>query len=809
MKYLKYLLFIFLPITIYAEPNYLYDVLKNEAENGGLAKEYIGEHHDSFTREPTDKIYHWYTDNNTDANQVLTRNNVIFGGLCWQMIRTTDTGGVKLLYNGEAVEDKCLNSRPDHVGIFLQSKLSLLRPFYYSTKFVYDKENNKFSLGDDEELIEFNENNKNRIIGKYTCFSDTKYGECQNLRYIASIDENNEALYFDLRPNANYDGFGEASFNLTSSSLADVGYMYNTRYEENSLSASGRVTLASDFTYENGVYKLGSNRKTVNVNYAYNVSSYTNYHYTCLDTSTECENIAFVNYLFNNQIRYILLKDGANISDALTEMLSSRDVNKYDSVIKSAVEAFYQNYLLDYNKYIEETIYCNNRSVYRYSGFAEDGDLNGGSSSSETLLYESGLLEAGEELNLSCENETDRFSISNPIAKSKYSIGLPTLSELYLLNKQNNYSHGYGSYYLMSPRGIWGPSTQAMSVIFNGSFSGYITKSPLSIRPIISLVKGTEYVKGNGSKENPYLVPNYNNIIINNTTHGTIETEKETDVAQNSQVLLRIKPEKGYELHELTIIDINNNSISYQKTNNENEYIFEMPNSNITIDSVFTKVKSSINVEIVNETEDISIELNDITEIEYDEKVKFKITPIKGYKVKSIKILDSNNNEIEYNTTDNTNFVFKMPASDVTIIPSYEKVKNFISVEENIGTKEFVIELNDIEAVIYEEKVKFTISTKEGYELIEINIKDKNNNIVDYTKIKDYEYEFIMPDTSVTITPIYKLVNKIIDTDSTKELNNPDTKDSIIIVITTIILSSIIVLSFLKKKKLSINNKFL
>ena len=39
-----------LPLTVKAESGYLYDVLKNEAENNGLAKEYRGEKHDSFTQ---------------------------------------------------------------------------------------------------------------------------------------------------------------------------------------------------------------------------------------------------------------------------------------------------------------------------------------------------------------------------------------------------------------------------------------------------------------------------------------------------------------------------------------------------------------------------------------------------------------------------------------------------------------------------------------------------------------------------------------------------------------------------------------
>lgn len=30
----------------------------------------------------------------------VDNNNVIFGGYCWQIVRTTDTGGIKMIYNG-------------------------------------------------------------------------------------------------------------------------------------------------------------------------------------------------------------------------------------------------------------------------------------------------------------------------------------------------------------------------------------------------------------------------------------------------------------------------------------------------------------------------------------------------------------------------------------------------------------------------------------------------------------------------------------------------------------------------------------
>ena len=90
--------------------------MKRKAAIGTYAREYTGAHHDSFTREPSKNIYYWYSSNDTDGTAITDKNNVIFAGQCWQMIRTTDTGGVKMIYNGEAVNNQCLSTRGTHVG---------------------------------------------------------------------------------------------------------------------------------------------------------------------------------------------------------------------------------------------------------------------------------------------------------------------------------------------------------------------------------------------------------------------------------------------------------------------------------------------------------------------------------------------------------------------------------------------------------------------------------------------------------------------------------------------------------------------
>jgi hypothetical protein len=40
----------------------------------------------------------------------VTNNNVLFAGFCWKIVRTTETGGIKLIYNGSPSSGKCSNT---------------------------------------------------------------------------------------------------------------------------------------------------------------------------------------------------------------------------------------------------------------------------------------------------------------------------------------------------------------------------------------------------------------------------------------------------------------------------------------------------------------------------------------------------------------------------------------------------------------------------------------------------------------------------------------------------------------------------
>ena len=394
--------------------HYLYDVIKKEVASGsGLAKLYDGQHNDTYNETGTENIYYFYGADDTAATSVLNKNNVVFAGFCWQMIRTTDTGGTKLIYNGvpKEVDGKkvCTNS-----GIYQQI----------------------------EETSEFNEN---------------------------------------------YD------------SLAYVGYMYNAVYslKKKSISSSEVYKYANSFTYSNGTYKLSSDAISIDITNLTEILKLNNAHYTCFNTTGECNTIYYIYYSSSSDAYYIELKDGKSVEDALNEMLSADNVNQTNSTIKDTVDTWYANNMTSYTKYLEDTVFCNDRSILDYGAW----NPNGGDMFSNYLSFKNFNITN----DLYCTNVTDRFSVGNEKARLAYPVGLMSAPEMYLLGNNSIRETGDG-YWLASPYAFrylnifeWGVNSDGYVEI--GAVAG-----SNCVRPAISLAPGTKYVAGTGSATDPYVI---------------------------------------------------------------------------------------------------------------------------------------------------------------------------------------------------------------------------------------------------------------------------------------------------------------
>ena len=327
----------------------LYNVLKEQ--EGTLTLKYTGEHRDSFDREPDHDIYHYYAgaNDNTTASTILDSNNVIFGGYCWQMIRTTDTGGVKMIYNGPAIDNKCLNNRGNtNIGVSASSSSNFSTQYlsstayYYGTGYTYDYSTKKFKLKDERNDINW-ANNKEEILSNYpyTCKKTTANTLCDSIYYIESEDTRsgyqNYANVLTMDSSSHYSQLGNVNFNSTTPlTMAKVGYMYNeepdigtiknidkgfvfapTMSETNSYKYYYSSTIS--YNSSTGLYTLGTRSAIAWATYKGYSSLEGKKRYTCLNTTTTatCKEAYYVldNKAVTNRIVLQTLTDGLTTPD--------------------------------------------------------------------------------------------------------------------------------------------------------------------------------------------------------------------------------------------------------------------------------------------------------------------------------------------------------------------------------------------------------------------------------------------------------------------------------------------------------------
>ena len=642
-------------------PETLYGVMEAYAKEGTYALKYTGAHQDSFTGTGNKEIYHWYATTDAVGTEILDRNNVIFAGQCWQMIRTTDTGGVKLIYNGEVENNQCLNTRGTHIGYGNRTTQTLNSSYYYGTDYTYDSTNNVFALSGTIEESTWNATTGPILIGKYTCKSASSTGTCQTLYLIESYDSATQAYVFPISKNSHYSQFGTLAYNLNGSP-AYVGYMYNDVYpgatKSNSFSISSSswtvntsyyysdtidwntttanhytllnpqqlstlngdyrslvgkyvsnssgtsstqakyiigvsgttlyykslqngdlnisLTIGDSYTEGGGVYTLtgnvtsityidwynniddysvykgkyvcdGNNTSCSSIKHIYsssnpsknsysyfdttttwsfaesvsydgssyvltgdiktfwdfydtaNLSYFPTHHYTCFGNGTSCTTVGYVNNL-NYGIHYVELSNVSDIETAINNMLYASNVNAKNSSIKSAIDAWYAKYLSEYDEYIEDTIFCNDRTIKSLGGWSPDGEVI---TSDDSYLQ---FQEYSISKDLSCDRATDQFSTLNNSAKLTYKVGLMSGPEMNLLNRNIICKTGK-EYWLASPKYFFDNFAFMRSIDISGnvSSSGIPYSSP-GVRPAISLIPRIEYVSGDGSMATPYIV---------------------------------------------------------------------------------------------------------------------------------------------------------------------------------------------------------------------------------------------------------------------------------------------------------------
>ena len=469
---------------------------EDELDTNTLIQQLKTENSSCFTKyegQVTDQVGQTITASNVYFNNCADKRNIIFNNMCWQMVRTTVTGGIKMVYNGDVVDGICLNTRENHKGI-VQSNLgdaqTLSSSYLYGDSFTYEITNNTFTLTNTETAT-WSDSTYENLIGKFTCKNTN--GTCTTL-YNVNGYSNNTTAYTSAYTigDTNYAQIGTSSYNANYRSPAMVGYMFNKVYNYKDGAPTSGSLMGNDVSYENGSYTLlPADGESV-----LGTTLDATHHYTCNTTSSTCTKVRYYYYSYNSYNNYIELDGGMNIEEAVNNMLYNDNVNRYNSSIKGVIDAWYKQNMLSKTNMLEDTVYCNARNMINQNtnGLNKNGNLT------TNINFKNNDYTK----DLSCINETDQFAISNNKAKLTYPVSL--------INNEEWYNIGYslrktGVYYWgLSPFSFIDHHSYVRSVISGGSLSGDFVDSNNGSRPAVSLKTGAVISSGDGSEANPWVV---------------------------------------------------------------------------------------------------------------------------------------------------------------------------------------------------------------------------------------------------------------------------------------------------------------
>ena len=219
----------------------------------------------------------------------VDNNHVIFANFCWRIVRTTETGGVKLIYDGVPSNGECNNTGDDTVigkpAFNSKYKSPAYAGYMYGTAYeasvndittltgsivfgndaTYDASTNTYTLNNTYTLTDASNwsTNYSTVASKYhyTCFNSST--SCQKVNYIYLIysgDKN--AYYFELSDGKKHlDILKEMLDDSTNTTNSDVKNFIDMWYQNNMTNYTLQledIAFCNDRSYD--VSKTGWNK---------------------------------------------------------------------------------------------------------------------------------------------------------------------------------------------------------------------------------------------------------------------------------------------------------------------------------------------------------------------------------------------------------------------------------------------------------------------------------------------------------------------------------------------------------------------
>ena len=214
-----------------------------------------------------------------------------------------------------------------------------------------------------------------------------------------------------------------------------------------------------------------------------------------------------------NSPKYVGYKYGEDTS------LDTIRNNTTDSKIKTYVDNWYKNNLINYTKYLSTSaVYCNDRSLGTGQTYSTNSLFE--FASYYRMDYNTNGAKANPSYN--CTDRRDAFSVDNTSAKLTYPVSLMTTDEMAFAGGvayiKTNTSYAWfisnsagsqvsSSWWSLSPDGWNGARSCVWRWDSNNAYLNIVDVGiDDAVRPVLSLKSCIKYSTGNGSSETPYEI---------------------------------------------------------------------------------------------------------------------------------------------------------------------------------------------------------------------------------------------------------------------------------------------------------------
>lgn len=477
----------------------------------------------------------------------VDNNNVILNGFCWKIVRTTSTGGVKLLYNGVVNADGGCNNTGTASEIgkakFNESSGSLSDFGYmfgdrYNISFIRNElvhvltgvrwssalysKNITYSNGNYKLLNPVTRTDKDDNSGYYSCkslYSTT----CSEVYYVISgyttillkdgvtdpntytiilsktITDNGNGTYTLSNPEvlkridwpndySKYKGYYFCR-DLTSTTCENKNLITWVDYIEFEYDNKYNYVYGSDVSWDGTKYTLVDTFVSKNLWYGDRDTIGEKYHYTCLNTTGVCTEVNFISTTSNVSGLYVFtLKNGETMTYAMERAFA----NVNSSTVKEKIDSWFAGHMID--GFLEDTIWCNDKNYFYFDFF--------GRQSPYYVPYDYN----GRQSLISCPNMSrDGYSVTTESGGNgtlTYPVGLLTYPE-YRLAGDISYLTTGEKWLTMSPTLI-SFSGNVFSISASGYQSTVGTWGEAGVRPVVSLKHDIKVKSGDGTVSSPY-----------------------------------------------------------------------------------------------------------------------------------------------------------------------------------------------------------------------------------------------------------------------------------------------------------------